>query len=292
LPSLAVSSTFAGKVAKVANFSGTPLATLHPRSGNFAPAAAFPVANYTKVYNPDPVPRVTTAGHHQPDRISVRVPGLVWIVSAAGVSFTDPPQEALMAGYRAVVFVTAVAVLAGSHRVGATQPEPKDAAGFVARGFTWMDKGEYDKAIADFTEATKLDPKHANAYANRGYCHEQKRDFDKAISDYTEVIEFHPKSPVGWTNRAWVRATCPDARFRDGKKAVEDARQVCELDGWKSGSALAVLAAAHAESGQFDEAVKWQKKALEDKDFAEGGGELVGLLKLYEAKEPYRTKKH
>ena len=29
----------------------------------------------------------------------------------------------------------------------------------AARGGTWSLKGEYDKAIADFTEAIRLDPK-------------------------------------------------------------------------------------------------------------------------------------
>ena len=54
---------------------------------------------------------------------------------------------------------------------------------------TWRDKGEYDKALADYAEAMRRDPGYAGSY----------------------------------NQRAWIWATCPEARFRDGKKAVESA---------------------------------------------------------------------
>jgi hypothetical protein len=78
-------------------------------------------------------------------------------------------------------------------------------------------------------------------------------------------------------------------KYRDGRKAVELAKKACELTEWKDAAVLATLAAAYAEAGQFDEAVKWQKKALEDKDFAASDGEKERTrLKLFEARKPYR----
>ena len=49
--------------------------------------------------------------------------------------------------------------------------------------------------------------------------------------------------------------------YRDGRKAVESGLRACELSEWKDASHLATLAAAHAESSDFDRAVEFQEKA-------------------------------
>jgi formylglycine-generating enzyme required for sulfatase activity len=54
------------------------------------------------------------------------------------------------------------------------------------------EKGEYDKAIADCTEAIRLDPKHVEAYHNRGVAYWNKGEYDKAIADFTEAIRLEP----------------------------------------------------------------------------------------------------
>ena len=42
-----------------------------------------------------------------------------------------------------------------------------------------------------------------------------------------------------------------------------DATKACKLTGWKNPNYLATLAAAFAEAGNFDDAVKWEEKAIE-----------------------------
>jgi hypothetical protein len=77
---------------------------------------------------------------------------------------------------------------------------------------------------------------------------------------------------------------------RDGKKALELAKQAQELEK-ESGWGMRSLSVAHAELGDFAEAIKWQKMALEDKKYADGADEKAKAekrLKLYEQKKPHR----
>ena len=125
----------------------------------------------------------------------------------------------------------------------------------------WHHKGEFDKAIADYTQAIRLDPENDVLYFNRALAWGRKESFKNAIADFNEAIRLDSDDNLAYNGRAWLWATCPDARFRDGKKAVESAIKACELTEWKDAASAAVLAAAYAEVGDFDAAAKWQTQA-------------------------------
>ena len=78
---------------------------------------------------------------------------------------------------------------------------PKYAYAFYNRGFTYKKKGEYDKAIADYNQAIKLNPKYAFAYNGRGIVYRKKSEYDKAISDYNQAIKLNPKFYYAYNNR-------------------------------------------------------------------------------------------
>lgn len=63
-------------------------------------------------------------------------------------------------------------------------PEPKDAIDFCDRGVAFMRRGDFDRAIADFTEAIHQQDQFAEAYTLRGYAHERKGDRDRAAADF------------------------------------------------------------------------------------------------------------
>ncbi len=167
---------------------------------------------------------------------------------------------------------------------------PKDAVTCYNRGIAYYNENDYDRAIEDFSEAIRINPTLALAWRDRGNAYLSKKEYDKAIKDYSEAIQLNPKSADTYTNLAWLMATCPNAVFRDGKKAIEYATKACELSRWKDADHLEPLAAALAECRDFKEAVTWQKKAIElgyaDKKDAEKARQR---LKLYEEGKPYRN---
>jgi hypothetical protein len=87
-------------------------------------------------------------------------------------------------------------------------------------------------------------------------------------------------------------ATCPDARLRNGKQAVESASRACELTGWKVAQPLATLAAAYAENGDFERAVEWQTKANELSSTSNDRSEGAERLALYRSQTAVRDAAH
>jgi lipoprotein NlpI len=90
---------------------------------------------------------------------------------------------------------------------------------------TYNLKGDYDRAIADCTEAIQLDPKYAFAYNNRGLVYNAKDDHDRAIADYTEAIRLDPKYALAYKNRARVNLYAGAL-----PEAMADLNQARELD--------------------------------------------------------------
>jgi tetratricopeptide (TPR) repeat protein len=168
--------------------------------------------------------------------------------------------------------------------------DPKHTESYVGRGQAYLAKQMPDDASKDLDQAIQIDPKHAGAHSLRGFVyHEIKKDYEKAVKDYQAALQADPKAPNANNNLAWLMATCPDAKFRDGKKALEYATKACELTEMKNSYFLDTLAAANAEAGKFEEAIKWEQKALEIGGLGKEETGAKERLKTYEDNKPYRA---
>jgi len=63
---------------------------------------------------------------------------------------------------------------------------------FVERGNAYLNKGDDDRAIADYDNAISLDPDCAEAYGRRGDAHFNQREYERAIADYDAALRRDP----------------------------------------------------------------------------------------------------
>jgi len=166
---------------------------------------------------------------------------------------------------------------------------PKLSIAYGNRGICYVYRNEFDKAIDDHTRNHELDPRNPIALLNRGVAWLGKGDFEKAKQDFEAAEKLAPELGETLNGFAWFLATCPGEKYRDGNLAVAKAKVACEGSQFKDWDQLDTLAAAHAESGDFDEAVKWAQKALDvaPEDKKKLCEEQIARFKN---KEPFRSK--
>ena len=129
-----------------------------------------------------------------------------------------------------------------------------------------------------------------------GLSHAGQGDYVAAMRAYEEAIRLRPESSDvarsrarRWVqnNLAWLLATAPDSTVRDGPRALALA---AALVAWRANDAayLDTYAAAYAEVGRFEDAVRTQRTALSGMRRGALRDEYQRHLQSYEAGKPWR----
>jgi tetratricopeptide (TPR) repeat protein len=145
-----------------------------------------------------------------------------------------------------------------------------------------------------------LGPEHRDTLGSRynlATAFDHQGEYAHAENEYRAVLKLEeelvgPEDPDTLTTRnglAWLLATCSNDKIRNGREAVELATKVCELSKWSNAGWVDTLAAAEAEAGLFDAAVKHQKQAIELAKAANSNTkDYEQHINLYRQHKPYR----
>lgn len=168
------------------------------------------------------------------------------------------------------------------------KPDYVDA--YLARANLKLTLGKLQDAIEDYGRAIELRPESPDmyqTYGNRGTAAMLLGRYADALTDYERMIGLQPDEPAGYNNAAWLLATCPLAEHRDGAKALAYVDRIRELGAFGDAGKLDTMAAVLAELGRFDEAIEWQKRAVEMVP-ENNQADLRKRLELYRQRTPYR----
>ena len=129
------------------------------------------------------------------------------------------------------------------------------AAAFTNRGLAYKRKGQWDRAIADYSEALRLQPDDAQVFNNRGNAYYYKGQLDRAIKDYDDAIRLEPDLAVAFGNRGNVYRK--NGQF---DRAIADYSEAIRLDP-DDAQVFADRGLAYEKIGERSQAMRDFKKA-------------------------------
>ena len=147
----------------------------------------------------------------------------------------------------------------------ALRDDPKSWPALYMRAQIFASQGKYDRAIQDCNEALHLYPGFVEVALLRARINARLGKYAEALKEFNYLISLHPRRVTlarALSDRAWFEATCPNPSFRDGQQAVKDAKAACSIMMWKDENMIDTLAAAYAETGDFESAVRYTAQAL------------------------------
>ena len=168
------------------------------------------------------------------------------------------------------------------HYLEALRIKPDYAKAHNNLGIILAHQKKDKEAIFHLSEAIRIDSNYAEPHYNLGIIYADKRNIEKAILHYKKALYLNPNMAQAIYNLSWILTSCEDERFRNGEEAVKLAERLYKIAPNNQPLALDALAAAYAETKEFDAAVLTAHKGLELAE-QQGSKELVlGLKKRLE----------
>jgi tetratricopeptide (TPR) repeat protein len=149
------------------------------------------------------------------------------------------------------------------HFQNALRIDPNQATVHSALGVAFLEMGRIQQSLTSLERALEIAPNDADAHYNFGNTLLQLGRAREAVAQYSRALELNRDDVEAQNNLAWVLATCPEAKVRDGIRAVAIAERADSLTLRKSPVIAATLAAAYAEAGRFADAVKAAERAFQ-----------------------------
>lgn len=127
-------------------------------------------------------------------------------------------------------------------------------------------------------KAAEITPRDPNVQLNLANARLFSGDAPGAMRALERAIQLSPGEVAPLNNLAWLLSTLPDASLRDGRRAVALMRKALELTSPPALQTLRTMAAAHAEAGDFNAAIKTATSGLEEAR-RQGNAAIANALK-------------
>lgn len=144
----------------------------------------------------------------------------------------------------------------------AIEVSPFEVSNYYYRGLAWYKNGNKDKAISDFDRVIILDARWRSAYIYRGLCRIEGGEYKEALKDYKAALNRDPKDPIIHNNLAWFYTVAEDEQLRNAAKALEHAKKAVELSHEKNAEILDTLAHVYFINSKIKEAIETEMKAV------------------------------
>lgn len=138
---------------------------------------------------------------------------------------------------------------------------PSDPKALSNRALIHFQRSQWGSALADLNRWIEVNPTSSEARARRGEIWRQLGDFERARQDFDAALAGQPAGAAHFNNLAWLLATAPDERVRDGARAVQLAERAVEMM-QRDYRALDTLAAAYAAASDFEKARGLAREAI------------------------------
>lgn len=156
----------------------------------------------------------------------------------------------------------------------------------------------HSQAIRNLDQIVQANPSNWQAWRLKGEIFLGQGEHADAIDSYNRAISIMPEGEPAevqaslFNNLSWVLATTPEDELRNGSRALELGLKACELTDYKQAHILSTLAAAYAETGDFDKAVEFSEKAVARgrEENSEQLEQLEAELESFRDKKPWREK--
>jgi tetratricopeptide (TPR) repeat protein len=157
-----------------------------------------------------------------------------------------------------------------------------------------LQRGEFEKVIVAIDTRLRAvavpEEVPARWFSYRGHAYYYLGRFVECIESFEKAISQDNAYWPAHASLAYVLATCPDASFLDGHRAIHHAAEACELTEWREWEPLSCLAAAYARIGNYNEAEKIALDALCSARDARGTARIEKLIALIRAGQPYTAR--
>lgn len=129
-------------------------------------------------------------------------------------------------------------------------------------GIELVYKGEFEKAIENFTKSIELKNDWEIPYFYRAVSYQALEEFDNAMIDYSKALSINDRMTDAYYNKAKITLSRKDIPNPNINKAIEDLNKALELDE-KFVDALFAMAAAYKKLEDYHKSLEYLEKLLE-----------------------------